>query len=140
MYCDGIGPKFYFFKERKLGMEYLKDMTFESYIKKESKKKVQGAIRDLLKQMHVLDSLGIIKEEMHHPTKHILMKGHRPVLIDFERSHFSEKRHNVPQFLQYLSSGRMAPLFSSKGLVFHRETCIRAAKAYARKRDLKLVL
>ena len=136
----GISPRFYFFKEGKLGMEYLKGMAFESYVRKEGKKRIQDSIRDLLKQMHTLDTLGIVKEEMHHPVKHILMKGHRPVLIDFERSHFSEKPHNVPQFLQYLSSGRMAPVFASKGLVFGRKTCIRAAKRYARKRDFSQIL
>jgi len=47
------------------------------------------------------------KFEMHHPTKHILIKAGKPsrktvVMIDFERCRWTEKPKNVTQFVQFL--------------------------------------
>ncbi|MDO8480241.1 MAG: hypothetical protein Q7S65_00330 [Nanoarchaeota archaeon] len=136
----GIGPAFKFFKDGKVGMEYIKGKTFEEWMLKQRKAPILKSLTILLEQMYLFDTLGIVKEEMHHPTKHVIMRGSHPVLIDFERCRYSEKPHNVPQFLQYLSNGRLAPLYASKKITFPRETCIALAKEYLEKRDLKRIL
>jgi len=50
-----------------------------------------------------MDKLGINKEEMHRPLKHIIInqKG-KVVLLDFERCYLTEKPHNVTQFGDFL--------------------------------------
>jgi putative serine/threonine protein kinase len=56
---------------------------------------------ECLKICFLLDMMGIQKEEMNHPDKHIIVAD-RVYLIDFERSHFSSKPSNLTQFCIYL--------------------------------------
>ncbi|MET1124031.1 MAG: hypothetical protein ABWW66_02050 [Archaeoglobaceae archaeon] len=50
---------------------------------------------------YLLDVMGIQKEEMNHPDKHIIVSD-SVYFIDFERSYFSKKPANVTQFCAYL--------------------------------------
>ncbi len=63
----------------------------------------KDAILESLKICRKLDILGIQKEEMRNPQKHII-KSNRIVFVDFERSVFKEKPSNLTQFLNYLNS------------------------------------
>lgn len=58
----------------------------------------------VLNQCRTLDKLGIIKEEMHHPVKHVLVDKNKVTMIDFERCHYSKDPKNVTQFIHYLFS------------------------------------
>jgi len=60
-------------------------------------------ILEALKICRTLDLLGIQKEEMVNPYKHII-KSDRVVFIDFERSVFRDRPSNLTQFLNYLNS------------------------------------
>jgi len=51
-----------------------------------------------------LDKLGIQKEEMNHPQKHILVSDGKVFFLDFERSHLSKRPSNLTQFCSYLRS------------------------------------
>ncbi len=60
---------------------------------------IDGCMRCCL----ILDVLGIQKEEMHRPDRHILVKrGGSIKFIDFERSVFTEKPSNLTQFAVYV--------------------------------------
>ena len=91
-----IGPRFIYYKEDELGMEYIKGELFEEYTDNEK------VVKEIFLQMYQMDKLGINKKEMHHPTKHIIIRDGKAVLIDFERCHYTEKPKNVSQFVQYI--------------------------------------
>ncbi len=62
----------------------------------------------------LLDRLGINKEEMTHPDKHILI-GKKVWFIDFERSTVSGKPSNVTQFSVYLAKKLRKKCWSELG-------------------------
>ena len=70
--------------------------------------------------------MGINKEEMHHPLKHVVV-GEKIVQIDFERARAVEHPQNVTQFCNYISV-----IFPEK-----RERLIDLAKVYKKDRTKK---
>ena len=126
----GIGPKFYFFKDGEHGMEFIEGELFEDYILKNSKEDILKVIKEVFRQMFVLDNLGINKKEMHHPTKHIIIGKKKITLIDFERCHYTEKPKNITQFAQYVSKKRISCLLDEKGIKLDRGKILEAAKNY----------
>jgi len=56
---------------------------------------------EILKQCKTLDELKINKEEMHKPLKNIIIKNNKPILIDFERCHYTLRPKNLNQFKQF---------------------------------------
>lgn len=130
----GIGPKFIFFKNDELGMEFIHGELFRDYIQKNDKKKIIKVIRDIFEQLYTMDKLGINKEEMHHPVKHIIINKNKPYLIDFERCHYSQKPKNVTQFVQYIA--RLSELLKEKGIFIDKEKISRAARDYKREYSL----
>jgi release factor glutamine methyltransferase len=107
-----IGPKLLFSGNNYFVYEFVDGDFLQDYLAKKETNR-SGAIKvikDVFEQMYVLDTLGLNKEEMHHPVKHIIVtrKG-KPVLVDFERCHSREKTHNVTQFAQFIISGKLLP-------------------------------
>ncbi len=130
-----IGPKFLFFENNELGMEFIEGMLFEEYLVTASKAKIKKAIDSLFEQMRVLDALGINKEEMHHPFKHIIVRDDKPVLIDFERCRYTEKPKNVAQLLQYVSGKKIRDMLAKKEIHIEREEVISLSKEYKQELD-----
>ena len=100
-----IGPKLLHLEEGKLFMEYVKGIPIGEYLEKHQF--TPALAKEILDQCHVLDQLHVTKFEMHHPTKHILIKPGKPsrktvVMIDFERCRWTPKPKNVTQFVQFL--------------------------------------
>ncbi|MBI2138692.1 hypothetical protein HYU13_03830 [Candidatus Woesearchaeota archaeon] len=134
----GIGPKLLFWDKRKFSYfayHFVEGMFFPEFIgrcKKKDRKKILGLIKGVLEQCFTMDKLGIAKEEMSHPTKHIIIGigARKPVLIDFERCHHTEKPGNVTQFCSYLLSGFIAQQLGSRGVALSRRKMIRASKIY----------
>ena len=89
-------PKLYFidFTSRKIVMERLKGKRLEDAF---SKRTVERA----LEACFILDSMGIEKQEMNHPEKHIIVSDD-VYFIDFERSRFKSRPSNLTQFSVYL--------------------------------------
>lgn len=50
---------------------------------------------------YLLDRMGIQKEEMNHPDKHVIVSD-RVYFIDFERGRFKKNPSNLTQFCAYL--------------------------------------
>ena len=96
-------------------------------------KQVKRVILNLLEQCALLDSLGLDKEELHHPQKHIIVRKQDdefvPVMIDFERVHNSKKPKNLTQFLQFLTSKRVRALLDGK-VVFDVYTLRKLSRVY----------
>ena len=98
-----IGPKFISFKEEKLKMEYIEGMEILTFAKHATKKEKQNILKQLLKQCRTLDKLQVNKQEMHHPTKHVLVRKKKVILIDFERCKKTQKPKNITQVCQFIA-------------------------------------
>lgn len=97
-------PKLYSVKPEllEIEMEFLNGVYLQKWIDLHGNKVVKAC----LKVCHTLDRLGIRKEEMTHPDRHIIVVNSKPYFIDFERSHFVALRKNpgnVTQFVTYLT-------------------------------------
>ncbi len=90
-------PKIYFidFEDLKIVME----RVFGEYIVDRFEKEV---IDRCLWICYFLDSIGIQKEEMANPRKHILVSNSRVYFIDFERSVIAGNPSNLTQFCSFL--------------------------------------
>lgn len=129
----GIGPKLIFSDNDFLACCFIDGELFPKFIEKSTKTKIIKTIKDVLKQCYELDKMMIDKEEMHRPFKHIIVKT-KPVLIDFERTHYTNKPKNVTQFIQYLISGKITPLIRKKGIKINRKNAMTLAKQYKNKK------
>ncbi len=133
----GIGPKVCKATQTFIAMEFLEGSLFKEYIKKNTKKMIKAIIKKLMQQLYQLDSLGINKQEMKNPYKHIIIKNHNPTLIDFERSRYTKTPCNITQFCQYLTSKTIAPILEVKGIIINKEKIQAAAKIYKKERSKK---
>ena len=127
---EHIGPKFFKLEEGKLFMEYIQGVPIGEYVEKHPLS--TALAKEILDQCCVLDKLHVNKFEMHHPTKHILIKAGKPsrktvVMIDFERCRWTEKPKNVTQFVQFLQ--RYTP--------FKEKNVSELLKQYKEKQDMK---
>ena len=95
-----IGPKLIFCDDEIIVYKFTDGPVIKEYLQKCNKLQRKKILTELLKQCALMDKLGINKEEMHHPTKNIIVLKGKPVLIDFERAHKSIKPQNVTQFVQ----------------------------------------
>lgn len=97
----GIGPKLLFHGKDYFCYEFIYGKNIKQHIK-ENKKIPKSILNDLMKQCEIMDKLKINKEEMHHPLKNVIIRKNKPVLIDFERCHFTQRPKNINQFKQFL--------------------------------------
>jgi predicted Ser/Thr protein kinase/methylase of polypeptide subunit release factors len=125
-----IGPKLIFFEDDSLAMEFIEGELFFDYISKNNKEEIISVIKNIFEQLYQMDLLGINKEEMHHPLKHIIVSQGMPVLIDFERCHYTEKPKNVTQFLQYISGERVLSVLKEKNIFLDKKKVMAVAKDY----------
>ncbi len=90
-------PKIYYVDtdNQKIVMERIYGEILPNAVSRENVKKC-------LEICFILDMIGIQKEEMSRPEKHILIQGDRVVFIDFERGVLTDKPSNVSQFCAYI--------------------------------------
>lgn len=96
-----IGPKVVFFKNKALVYEFVEGKYILDFLKKASKKEASKILKEVFRQLRIMDKLKVNKKEMHKPLKHIII-GKKVVLLDFERCYKSNKPKNVTQFCQFL--------------------------------------
>jgi HemK-related putative methylase len=126
----GIGPTVVLSDNDFFAYYFVDGVFFPEFIKKANKNQIIMIISSVLRQCYIMDCMGIDKEEMHHPFKHIIVKGNKAVLIDFERVHKSKKPKNVTQFIQYITSGKITPLLKKKKITISKKKSISIAKQY----------
>uniref|UniRef100_K3X2H0 Protein kinase domain-containing protein n=1 Tax=Globisporangium ultimum (strain ATCC 200006 / CBS 805.95 / DAOM BR144) TaxID=431595 RepID=K3X2H0_GLOUD len=99
-------------------------------------------LREMLCQCFAMDLMGVNKEEMTHPHRHIIIHTAAPdkspvkwkcSFVDFEKCAFTKKPKNVTQLCQFLSSPRMIALFGAKGIAFDVLRLRMATKQYKQK-------
>lgn len=134
-----IGPHLMFAADNFLVMEYIEGDVILDYLKKATKKNITAVLNNLLKQMLLLDAKGVVKQEMTHPHKHIIVCKNKPTLIDFERCRYSEKPRNVNQFLQFLTSYKVAEILKAKGIVLCKKKIDALGKEYSKTKKLPMI-
>src|SRR3989344_9111413 len=72
---QGMGPKLLFYEEDFLAYEFVEGLFILEWIKLNNKKGIILVLNNILGQCLILDTLGINKEEMHRPLKHIIIAG-----------------------------------------------------------------
>ncbi len=134
MNISGIGPKYYFSGKRYVAMKLVEGKFIEKWIKESSAQEIRHLLRKVLKQCFKLDTIKMQKEEMHHPYKHVLITSrNNPMLLDFERLHFSQRPSNVTQFIEYIC--RMHNVLAERKVILNVEKLRELAGEY--KRDVK---
>lgn len=134
-----IGPKLIEAKEDFFVYEFIEGSFIEDFVEKEkSSAKIKKVLKNIITQCRTLDELGINKEEMHHPYKHIIVtRNYKPFLVDFERCKKTNEPKNVTQFCQYLISGKISYLLKKKDILIDKIRMIELAKLYKKNHDEK---
>ncbi len=125
-----IGPKSIFAGEGYFAYVFIDGVFIVKYLKKSTQKNIKIILKKIFNQLFTLDKLKIDKEEMHHPTKHIIISKNKPFLIDFERLHYSKNPKNVTQFCQFLISGYINSILKDKKIDINMSRLIQLAKIY----------
>jgi len=137
----GIGPKFRFSNKDYFAYDYVEGIFLPLFIEKTNKVKIKKVLTEVMKQCFILDRLGINKEEMHRPLKHIIVdKNLKVTMIDFERMHKTKKPKNITQFMQYLSRDYVMKLLRKKGFKYNRKQLLNFAMKYKKDISAKNVI
>ncbi|MBI4918437.1 methyltransferase [archaeon] len=129
-----LGPKYLFSDQHHLVYEFVPGENIRDYLETASKEDARKVLITVLKQCKKIDELGINKEEMHHPVKHVII-GKKIVMIDFERCRFTEEPKNVTQFMQYIMMN--IPLLKNKKIDLDSNKIISLTKEYKREMNEK---
>jgi len=101
-----IGPKLLGKGDGHIIYEFIEGEFIQDWLKNASKNDKKRIAKIILEKCFLMDKLGISKEEMTHPGKHIII-GETVKMIDFERAKKTKKPQNVTQFSQYLISNNI---------------------------------
>ena len=133
-----IGPKLLFYDKDFLAYEFVKGpnigrlFSYERLEPKLIKKTLVGTMQ----QMYEMDKMKINKEEMSHPHKHIIIDNkYKPILIDFERCHYTIKPSNVTQFSDFLISKHILTILKKNNIKINKNKIINLAKKYKEQRN-----
>lgn len=110
--------------------EYIDGVTIEDFLVSSNKCDILDMIKNIMESMRELDVIGVNKEEMHRPHKHIIISNKNFALIDFERCKESEKPQNVTQFCQYITSENFKKLTSKKKIKFDKDKIMKLSRNY----------
>ncbi len=135
----GIGPEFLFLdvKNDYFCYRYVEGEFIPSFLEKASKDEITKVLKDVFEQCFEMDMMGIDKEEMHNPYKHILIKDGKSVMLDFERVHSTEKPKNVTQFMQYVGNTKNTKILKEKNIKIDKRKWKAAAKRYKKEENRK---
>jgi len=137
----GIGPKLISFNDKELMMEFVEGTRILEYFSSDEavKKDILSIIKYLLDQLYCMDTLGINKQELTNPYKHIIIskKSQKPIMIDFERCSYAKNPKNITQFIQFLCSKKLKYILEKKNITMNRARLLGIAQNY--KRDLNKI-
>ena len=104
-------------EELTVEMEFVEGRTIGEIMRAGERDEIKFTALKTAEICRTLDMLGIQKEEMNHPDKHVIVGGNagqnsekeqpNVKLIDFERSRESGKPSNLTQFITYLLRKRI---------------------------------
>jgi len=126
----GIGVNLIFSGKDFFVYDYVEGDFILKFFEKAEYKQIKKILITLYEQLYKLDRLKLNKEEMHHPDKHVIIKGTKPIMLDFERCKKVSRPKNVTQFCQYLISANVRELLKSKGVNVDQIQMLMLAKRY----------
>ena len=127
-----IGPRFISSGEEFVVYGFVDGEPVLDYLAQANKKETITVMEQLLLQCRSMDKIGVSKEEMHHPVKHVLVsdaQGLSVTLIDFERTHPDPHPKNVTQVCQFVN-GMLRKHLLGAGLSLDSATLLSLAKQY----------
>ncbi len=127
-----IGPKLVLHDKNWLAYEFIKGQFIKDWLPKANKKDIKRILKSIFSKCYKMDQLGINKEEMHRPLKHVII-GKSIKMIDFERARKTKDPKNVSQFCQFVMSHKR--ILDKKGFKINKKNIIAAVKEY--KQDFK---
>ncbi|MBN1386163.1 hypothetical protein JW968_04270 [Candidatus Woesearchaeota archaeon] len=132
-----IGPTLLFSGKDFMVYEFVEGEFILDYFEHCAREEMLDVLKDVMNQMFALDQLGINKEEMHHPVKHVVIRVHdrKPVLLDFERCKHNTKMKNVTQFCQFIVGGKMMPYMEKHQLGISQAKMLELAQKYKNERS-----
>jgi HemK-related putative methylase len=136
----GIGPKLKMTGKGFLAYEFVEGDFFLDYASGAGRAAIQSILKSIFNQLYVMDRLGVNKEEMSHPRKHIIVRNGKAVLIDFERCHYAKSPSNVTQFCSFLMTPQVYSLLYEKGIRFEPKKLIKLAQDYKGNLDKSKIL
>ena len=131
-----IGPKLLFYNKEYLIYEFINGSFIIDYLKNNGKENIKKIMEKIMNQMFIMDKLKMNKEEMSHPQKHIIInKNNIPMLLDFERAHYTIKPSNVTQFCDFLISNNIKTILNKNNIKINNKEIINAAKQYKKQQN-----
>ncbi len=135
----GIGPKLYLSGTNYVVMELIEGKRIMEWIKSKNKEEIIIVLEKILIQGLIMDKLGVSKQEMHHPHKHIIITSKdEPIMIDFERCKETLAPTNVTQLVEWLC--RSKEELAQKGIKVKVERLRTAAAGYKKTKNLNSIL
>jgi len=138
-------PLLIFSSDNFLCYEFVEGVFLPEFLMGANKADSLFVLGKILGYCRALDMLGVNKEEMTRPIKHVLIKEiaskwkvkggkeFKVTMLDFERCRFTAKPSNVTQFVQYLTKADTKKLL--KGSVTVSVKILDKARDYKRKMD-----
>jgi len=124
-------PKIYSYDDKNLTieMEKIDGITIQEIFEKGYLEEIKKVVSKVIDICFLLDKMGIQKEEMNRPYRHIIVQGERVVFIDWERAHEKKNPSNLTQFIEYLYKNK--EILERKGFILpEREEMIKLMKEY----------
>ncbi|MEM3136969.1 MAG: hypothetical protein QW760_00440 [Thermofilaceae archaeon] len=82
---------------------FVEGIELEEWIPQADAKDVRKVVRELFRQAIILDSLGLIHQELSRVGNHVMVTpGLQPVIFDFETASLSSSRSNLTQLVNAL--------------------------------------
>ena len=126
---ENICPRFVMSGDLFVAYQFVEGNFILDWIKTHQKEEIKKVLKIILDQCFTLDKIGVNKEEMHHPLKHIIMdKNDYPIMIDFERCSETDNPKNVTQFIEFIC--RINQELHSKNLKYDLVKLRELAKEY----------
>ena len=127
-----IGPKLVMHNKNWLAYMFVSGEFIRDWIPKAKKTETRRVFRSVFDKCFKMDQLGVNKEEMHHPLKHIII-GKSVKMIDFERARKTKDPKNVSQFCQFVMS--LKSVLEKKSMKVDKKKIIQLAKEYKKNFD-----
>lgn len=126
---ESFVPEVYYSGKNYIVREKFEGEIIEEFLETNGKESILDILDKVLEVTFRLDELGINKQEMTNPYKHIFILDKAEVMfIDYERCLYTQKPKNTTQFLQYIRRNRN--LLEEKGIEIDEDKIFEVSKKY----------
>ncbi len=99
----GVGPGLIAYSRNFLVWEYVDGVPLGRWLaSRPDPGTLRRVMRAIFDQLHALDRIGLVHGQLSRPKEHVLIRGEKPVIIDFETSSLESRRKNLTQLAHIL--------------------------------------